>query len=204
MRDSLHTPVLIEEVVKYLKIQQTGTYIDCTLGTGGHSLEILKRNPDAKVIAFDLDEKSLIQAKERLKPYADRVKLYHSDFRYMPDLKIDFKEVKAILIDLGISSFQLDCPERGFSYNQEGPLDMRMDLRNNCTASKIINKYSEHHLAQLFYDFGELRQARRIAREIVSKRKIKEITTTTELLKITETSKRKNPSCSQSFSSTAD
>jgi len=186
MRNSLHTPVLIEEVVKYLQIQRKGTYIDCTLGTGGHSLEILKRNPDAKVIAFDLDEKSLLKATERLKPYIDRVKLYHSDFRYMPDLKLDFEEVKAILIDLGISSFQLDCPERGFSYNQEGPLDMRMDLRNNYTASKLINKYSEHHLAKIFYDFGELRQARRIAREIVSKRKIKKITTTTELLKITE------------------
>jgi 16S rRNA (cytosine1402-N4)-methyltransferase len=135
---------------------------------------------------LDLDEQSLLLAKERLLSYTDRVELYHSDFRYLPEIELDFNQVRGILLDLGISSYHLESPDRGFSYNKKGPLDMRMDLRNKRTAAKIVNTCSESKLAQIFYDFGELRQARRLAKEIVSRRKIKKIETTTDLLQIVE------------------
>lgn len=186
MNGNGHIPVLLEEALDYLDVKRDGVYVDCTLGLGGHALEIIKRNPKAILIAFDIDEKSLLKAKEKLEPYADRVKLYHSDFRYLPDLKIDFSKIRGVLLDLGISSFQLDSPERGFSFNREGPLDMRMDFRNKTTAHKIINKYSEYRLAKIFYEYGELRQARRLAKEIVSRRKAKKIETTTQLCRIVE------------------
>lgn len=186
MNGNVHIPVLVEEVMDYLDVKRKGIYVDCTLGLGGHAVEILKRNPDACLIGFDIDEKSLLKAKEKLEPYADRVELYHSDFRYLPDLNIDFSSIIGILLDLGISSFQLGSPERGFSFNQEGPLDMRMDLRNKVTASKIVNKYSEYRLVQIFKEYGELKQAKRLAREIVSRRKTKKIETTTQLRRLVE------------------
>lgn len=186
MRSSLHVPVLLEETMDFLGVNREGIYVDCTIGLGGHALELLKQNPKAKLVGFDLDEQSLLKTKERLKPYADRVELYHSDFRYLPDLELDIAKVKGILLDLGLSSYHLDSPERGFSYNKQGPLDMRMDLRNKTTAAKLVNKSSEGRLAQIFFDFGELRQARRLAKEIVSRRKVKKFETTTELLSIVE------------------
>jgi len=186
MNGNGHIPVLLEEALQYLQIKREGTYVDCTLGLGGHTLEILKRNPKAILIGFDIDEESLLTAKEKLEPYADRVSLYHSDFRYLPDLKIDFSEIRGILLDLGMSSFQLDSPERGFSYSREGPLDMRMDLRNKTTAHKIINKLPERRLSQIFHEYGELRQARRLAREIVTRRKTQKIETTTQLCRTVE------------------
>jgi len=181
-----HIPVLLKDVLEFLEVQREGVYIDCTLGLGGHSLEILQINPKAHVIGFDIDEKSLILAKERLQPFADRLSLYHSDFRYIPDLNINFSEIRGILIDLGMSSFQLDSPERGFSYLHDGPLDMRMDQRNKITASKVINKYSEPKLAHIFRDYGELRQAKRLAHEIVSRRKRDKIETTQHLFRVIE------------------
>jgi 16S rRNA (cytosine1402-N4)-methyltransferase len=186
MRNSLHVPVLLEETMDFLGVNREGIYIDCTIGLGGHALELLRQNPKAKLLGFDLDEESLLKTKERLKPYADRVELYHSDFRYLPDLDLDFSHVRGILLDLGLSSYHLDSPERGFSYNKLGPLDMRMDQRNKTTAAKLVNKSSESRLAQIFYDFGELRQARRLAKEIASRRKVKKIETTTDLLQIVE------------------
>jgi 16S rRNA (cytosine1402-N4)-methyltransferase len=186
MIESSHVPVLLEEVMYYLGIKREGIYVDCTIGLGGHSLEILKRNPHAKVIGLDVDEMSLLKARDVLSPFTERVELYHSDFRHLSDLQIDFSSVSGLLLDLGISSFQLDTPERGFSFNQEGPLDMRMDLRKKFTAAKIIEKYSEHKLADVFHRHGELRQARRLAREIASRRKVKKIQGTTELRKLVE------------------
>lgn len=188
-----HIPVLLEETMAYLNIEREGIYIDCTIGLAGHAFQIVKRNPKAILIGFDIDERSLLEAKKRLKPYADRVKLYHSDFRYMPELKIDFSHIRGTLLDLGLSSFQLDSPQRGFSFNHEGPLDMRMDFRNKITASKIINNYSEYKLAQLFHEYGEFRQAKRLAKEIVSKRKIKKIETTSQLRHIVEGISRWRP-----------
>jgi 16S rRNA (cytosine1402-N4)-methyltransferase len=186
MIGSSHIPVLLEEVMEYLDIGRTGVYVDCTIGLGGHASEILKRNQESKVLGFDIDEQALLQTRDRLQPFADRVELFHSDFRHLPDLDTDFAGVRGILLDLGFSSFQLNKPERGFSFSLEGPLDMRMDLRNKITASKILHKYSERKLAGLFRDYGELRQARVLAREIVSRRKIKKWETTTELRRVVE------------------
>jgi 16S rRNA (cytosine1402-N4)-methyltransferase len=185
MRDD-HISVLLEEVLEYLDADRKGIFVDCTLGPAGHAIELLKRNPGAEVMGFDIDESSLLIAKERLKAYAGRVELLHSDFRYLPDLKMDFSRVRGILLDLGLSSFQLDSPQRGFSHSHEGPLDMRMDLRNKTTASKILNRYSEHKLADIFFEYGELRRAKKLAREIVSRRKREKIETTTELRRIVE------------------
>ena len=186
MKGNGHIPVLLEEVLEYLDIKREGIYIDCTIGLGGHAYEIVNRNPKTSLIGFDIDEASLLKAKEKLQPFADRVELYHSDFRYLPDIKIDFSKIRGVLLDLGMSSFQLDSPERGFSFNREGPLDMRMDPRNKITAYKIINKYSEYRLNQIFHEYGELRQARRLAREIVSRRKVKKFETTTQLCQTVE------------------
>ena len=193
MNSNHHIPVLLEEVMDYLNIQREGIYVDCTVGLGGHALQILKRNPQATLIGFDIDELSLLKCKQTLEPYAERVTLYHSDFRYLPDLKIEFSEISGVLLDLGLSSFQLDSPERGFSFNQEGPLDMRMDQRNKMSASKIINKYSESKLAQLFKDYGEFRQANRLARTIISRRKVDKIENTTQLRRIVEEITRWRP-----------
>jgi len=186
MRSILHVPVLLEEALHYLGVMREGIYVDCTIGLGGHALKILERNPEAKLVGFDLDEESLHIAKERLNDYAERVELYHSDFRYLPDLTIDFSQVRGILLDLGISSLHLDSPERGFSYLKTGPLDMRMDQRSKTTAEKIVNKYSEPRLAGILRDYGELRQAKRLAKEIVTRRKMTKINTTTQLFKIVE------------------
>jgi 16S rRNA (cytosine1402-N4)-methyltransferase len=181
-----HVPVLLTEVLNYLDARREGIYIDCTIGLAGHALEILKANPKAELIGFDIDQAALLEAKKKLKPYAERAQLYHSDFRYLPELDIDFSAVRGLLLDLGLSSFQLDSPERGFSFNLEGPLDMRMDLRNKTTAFKIIDTYPEPKLGHLFQQYGELRQARRLAREIVSRRKANKIETTADLRRIIE------------------
>lgn len=186
MIGSSHIPVLLEEVMEYLDVRRAGVYIDCTIGLGGHALEILKRSEESKIIGFDIDEQALLLTRDRLQPYAERVHLYHADFRQLPDQDTDFSAVKGILLDLGFSSFQLDSPERGFSFNREGPLDMRMDTRNKTTASKILNKYSEIRLAEIFRDYGEIHQARILAREVVSRRKIKQWEITTELRRLVE------------------
>lgn len=186
MSGGVHIPVLLEDVLSYLHADRKGIYLDCTLGLGGHALAILQHNPSAIVYGFDLDEKALLIAKKNLQDFSDRIELYHSDYRYLLDLDLDFSQVRGVLLDLGVSSLQLDSPERGFSFNQEGPLDMRMDLRNNTTAEKIVNKYSEPKLAQVFFEYGELRQSKRLARAIVSKRKINKIETTTQLFTIVE------------------
>ena len=186
MSDKGHIPVLLEEVLEFLDPSRPGVYVDCTVGLAGHSRAILEKNPRASLIGLDLDETSLLEARKNLAPFADRVRLFHSDFRYLPDLDVDFTAVRGVLADLGISSFQLDSPERGFSFSHEGPLDMRMDFRNKTTALKIIGQSSEARLAEIFREYGELRQARQLAREIVSRRKVRKIETTTQLSRIIE------------------
>jgi len=181
-----HTPVLLEESLAYLNIERPGIYIDGTIGLAGHSLEILRRNPQAEIIGLDLDEASLLEARQRLKDFAKRVKLLQADFRSLPDLALDFQEVRGLLLDLGLSSFQLDNPERGFSFNREGPLDMRFDTRLKTTAAKILEKYPENQLGRILAQYGELKQARRLAKEIVSRRKSQPLTTTTQLRRLVE------------------
>jgi 16S rRNA (cytosine1402-N4)-methyltransferase len=181
-----HIPVLLDEALGYLDTEREGVYIDCTLGLGGHALKILKSNPRAQLIGFDRDESSLTAAQDNLQTFSDRIQLFHADFRVLPDLDINFTQVRGVMVDLGISSFQLDNAQRGFSFSQDGPLDMRLDLRSKTTAARILEKYSEPKLAQVFRDFGELRQAKKLASSIVSRRKIKKIESTTQLFQIVE------------------
>jgi 16S rRNA (cytosine1402-N4)-methyltransferase len=186
MSEGRHVPVLLEETLALLDIQRAGTYIDGTIGLAGHASEILKRNPKARLVGLDLDEQALLKSREVLRPYAGRVELYHADFRYLLDLDIDFAGVRGILFDLGMSSFQLDAPERGFSHSQDGPLDMRMDVRSKLTAAKILDKYSEAKLAHIFREYGELKQAGKLARQIASIRRTRKIESTVQLRNIVE------------------
>jgi 16S rRNA (cytosine1402-N4)-methyltransferase len=186
MTEKGHTPVLPTEVIAFLDAGRAGVYIDCTLGLAGHALAILEKNPRSRLIGLDRDGLSLEIARGRLEPYGERVTLYQTDFRDLADLEIPFEKVRGVLIDLGISSFQLDAPERGFSYAREGPLDMRMDLRTRTTAAKILHTYPEQRLAEIFAEFGELTQTRRLAREIVHLRKLGRLETTGDLRVLVE------------------
>ncbi|HAR35585.1 MAG TPA: 16S rRNA (cytosine(1402)-N(4))-methyltransferase RsmH [Acidobacteria bacterium] len=188
MKDYGHRPVLVEETLAYLQASRAGVYIDCTIGLGGHALEILRRNPGARIIGLDLDELSLQAAAERLARYKDRVKLFQVDFREMLDFQdlVPWGEVRGVLVDLGISSFQLDNPERGFSFNLEGPLDMRIDTRQKTTAEKILMTYPEGRLAEVFKKYGELHHTRQLARKIATQRKLGLLKTTTDLKKLVE------------------
>lgn len=186
MTEKGHCPVLPTEVLEFLDAGREGTYVDCTLGLAGHAVAILERNPRSRLIGIDRDGASLEKAKERLKDHAGRVKLFHADFKCLPELGIPFKKVRGVLVDLGISSFQLDSPERGFSHTHEGPLDMRMDLRSKTTAGKILHGYPEQRLAEVFAKYGELAQTRRLAREIAHLRKLGRLETTGDLRVLVE------------------
>ncbi len=188
-----HVPVLLEEALRQLDSGRAGTYIDGTLGMGGHSLEILRRNPRASVIGFDRDEASLRKAGQRLAEFGDRVRLYHGDFKEIPGLGLDLGKVRGVLLDLGISSAQLDEPGRGFSFNADGPLDMRMDLRTKATAAAILEKYPEARLDEMFRAYGELPHTRRLAREIVTRRKLHPFETTAQLRRLVEEIYRWHP-----------
>jgi 16S rRNA (cytosine1402-N4)-methyltransferase len=181
MTENGHLPVLPTEVIEFLDAGREGVYVDCTLGLAGHALAILERNPRARLIGLDRDGQSLEIARDRLKPYAKRVTLYQADFKDLAGLDIPFAKVRGILADLGISSFQLDSPERGFSYMHEGPLDMRVDRRTKTTAAKILHTYPEQKLAEMFARYGELAQTRRLAREIVHLRKLGHLEMTGDL-----------------------
>lgn len=186
MTDKGHRPVLLEEALAFLDAGREGLYIDATLGLAGHALAILERNPRARLVGLDRDELSLREAGRRLEPYASRVKLFQTDFKALDSLAVDFGEVRGVLLDLGISSFQLDSPDRGFSFSREGPLDMRMDLRSRTTAAKVLHSYPEARLAELFAAYGELGQTRRLAREIVHLRKLGRLETTADLRELVE------------------
>lgn len=186
MTEKGHCPVLTSDVLEFLNVGREGTYVDCTLGLAGHAVAILERNPRASLVGLDRDELSLRRARDILTPFARRVRLFHSDFKLLPELGLDFREVRGVLADLGMSSFQLDSPERGFSFSLDGPLDMRMDLRSKVTAGKVLHTYSEPKLAELFEAYGELPHSRRLAREIVRLRKLGRVETTSDLRRIVE------------------
>jgi len=186
MTEKGHCPVLLSDVLEFLNVEREGLYIDCTLGLAGHAVAILERNPRASLVGLDRDEISLRQAREKLKPFGGRVRLFHSDFKFLPELGIEFRDVRGILADLGMSSFQLDSPERGFSFSQGGPLDMRMDQRGRITAGKVLCTYPEPKLADLFETYGELPHSRMLAREIVRLRKLGRVETTSDLRRIVE------------------
>lgn len=189
--DFKHYSVLLPETIEQLHIKEDGIYVDGTLGGGGHSYEIAKRLTTGRLIGIDQDYDALEAAGERLRPFADRVTLVHSNYEAMVarvhELGID--KVDGILLDLGVSSFQLDTPERGFSYMvEDAPLDMRMDQDNPMTAADIVNDYSEEDLYRIIRDYGEDRFAKNIAKNIVKERQKERITRAGQLNQIIERS----------------
>lgn len=181
-----HISVLLNEVIDGLKINETGIYVDCTLGGAGHSSEIIKKiNKNGRLIGIDQDTEALNAAKEKLKAY-DNVTYVHNNFTniesILNDLKLD--NVDGILMDLGVSSYQLDNEERGFSYMKDAQLDMRMDREAELTAYEVINEYSEEKLYKIIRDYGEEKFASRIAKFIVDRRQNNTINSTLELVNI--------------------
>ena len=182
-----HTPVMLKEVVEALNIKANGRYIDCTVGGGGHSYEIAKRLKDGILYCFDRDSEALETSKKHLSEFGDKVKFFKANFKDAPTL-IEGK-VDGILIDLGVSSHQIDEGERGFSFLHNGRLDMRMGQDENIlTAYDIVNSYSEEELKNLFYKYGEEEFSKQIAKNIVLARADKKIETTFELRDIIENS----------------
>jgi len=180
---AVHKPVLLQEVLHYLIGDKEGIYVDCTIGEGGHSEAILAQlSSDGKLIGLDKDGEQLERARDRLKKYEDRCWLLKSDFQELPAMldlhNIDL--VNGILMDLGVSLYQLSKPERGFSFQLDGPLDMRFDQSSKPTAAELINCLSQKELSEIISRFGQEPWARRIAKTIVANRKKKKIETTKE------------------------
>ena len=180
-----HTSVLLNESIELLNVKDGGIYVDGTLGGGGHSEAILKK-ANCRLIGIDRDDDALKAAGERLKPYGDRVTLVKSNFKdivsVLDNLGID--KIDGCILDLGVSSYQLDTVERGFSYQHSAPLDMRMDQNQYTSAFNIVNEYSVKELTRIFRDYGEEKWAPRIAQYIVSEREKGSINTTGELVEI--------------------
>ena len=183
MNEFRHVSVLLSECIDALAIKPEGTYVDCTLGGGGHSLEIVKRLTVGRLIAIDRDGDALSAAGQRLAEYRDKITFVKDNFenlaaviaKYAPD------GVDGVLFDLGVSSYQLDTGERGFSYHADAPLDMRMDRDSDFSAYDVVNTYSCADLARIIRDYGEERYASRIASAIVKRRELQPIETTLEL-----------------------
>ncbi|MBD5100174.1 MAG: 16S rRNA (cytosine(1402)-N(4))-methyltransferase RsmH [Clostridiales bacterium] len=185
-----HKSVMLDECIQGLDIKPEGIYLDCTLGGGGHSLEIVKRLTGGRLIAVDKDEEALASAKKRLKEYEDKITYIHDDFKNVIE-RLDEQGVDrldGVLIDLGVSSYQLDNSERGFSYNADAPLDMRMDRGQYLSAYNVVNEYDEERLADIIWKYGEDKLSRKIAKNIAEKRKAQPISTTAQLAEIVENS----------------
>jgi 16S rRNA (cytosine1402-N4)-methyltransferase len=179
-----HRPVLLAESLELLAVRPGGFYVDGTLGLGGHAAEVLKRSaPDGRLLGIDRDGETLEEARSALLPFSERARLLHGDYREIPAL-LEGERADGILLDLGLSSAQLDSPERGFSFRSEGPLDMRMDRSRGETAAEVVNRTPERELADLIYRLSEERASRRIARAIVEARRRARIETTTALAEI--------------------
>ena len=179
-----HIPVMVEEVMIFLRCEPGRTYVDATLGGGGHASEILRRTtPDGVIIGMEWDEDALMEARNGLMPFGERVKIFRENFVSLPDL-IEGESVDGILLDLGLSSFQVEKEERGFSFKGEGPLDMRMDQRMHHTASDIVNRLSLKELEYILFQYGEERWARKISRAIIREREREPIETTQTLRRI--------------------
>ncbi|AVP36834.1 16S rRNA (cytosine(1402)-N(4))-methyltransferase RsmH [Staphylococcus felis] len=180
-----HISVLLKETVDQLNINPDGIYVDCTLGGAGHSLYLLSQlSEQGRLIAFDQDTTAIEHAKEKLKDYSDKVTFVHRNFRdlnqVLDDLNID--KVDGILYDLGVSSPQLDVPERGFSYHYDAKLDMRMDQTQPLSAYEVVNEWSYEALVKIFFRYGEEKFSKQIARRIETKRQERPITTTFDLV----------------------
>lgn len=187
-----HLPVMLEECMEGLNLKSGGIYFDGTVGGGGHSYEILNRtSPDGRLIATDLDDDAIAAATERLKEFEGRFVLYKSnykDFEKVFELS-NVDKIDGALLDFGVSSYQLDCKERGFSYlKADAPLDMRMDAGSLLTAEKILNEYSEKEISDILYLYGEERFARQIAANVVRARAKERLETCGQFVKIIENS----------------
>ena len=183
----VHKSIMLEEVIESLAIKPNGIYVDGTLGGAGHSSEIVKRlGEDGRLIGIDQDGEAIEAATKRLKPYKDKVTIVRSNYAQMKEVLRDLgiHKVDGILLDLGVSSYQLDNAERGFTYREDVPLDMRMDQRQKMTARDIVNDYSESELYRVIRDYGEDRFAKNIAKHIVAERTKGPIETTGQLNEI--------------------
>jgi 16S rRNA (cytosine1402-N4)-methyltransferase len=183
----IHKPVMINEVLEILNVKPGGRYIDCTLGNGGHSRAILEASsPDGILVGIDMDSTAIERAKINLSQYKDRIIIIQGNFSNLSSLvsSTGILKFNSILFDLGISSVQLGTLERGFSFNLDGPLDMRMDKTIPITAYQVVNSYSLEKLYDIFWNLGEERSARLIAKSIVDYRKKKEISSTKELAEL--------------------
>ncbi|MDO5564999.1 MAG: 16S rRNA (cytosine(1402)-N(4))-methyltransferase RsmH [Eubacteriales bacterium] len=185
-----HYSVLLDESIEGLNIFENGIYVDCTLGYGGHSSEILKRIKRGFIFAFDQDIDAINYSTKRLSEIGNNFEIINSNFKNLREnlLKRNIKGVDGILFDLGVSSPQLDCTERGFSYHNDARLDMRMDKSNEISAYEIVNNYSFEELTNIFFKYGEEQYSRSIAKNIVKKRTEKPIETTLELVDIIKAS----------------
>ena len=182
-----HVSVLLDEVIVGLNIKPDGIYVDGTLGGAGHSSEVAKRlTAGGRLIGIDRDESAIAAASKRLEPYKDRVTIVRDNYLNTLDIleELGIDRIDGMLLDLGVSSYQFDEGERGFSYREDAPLDMRMDQRDELTAFTVVNEYTENELFRLIRDYGEDQFAKNIAKHIVRNRAVKPIETTLELAEI--------------------
>ena len=189
---------MVDEIISYLAPEKLKTYVDCTFGQGGYSKKILE-NTNCNIIAIDRDKDAIEHAKLLKKKYPKNFIFCVNNFSRLDQVlkKNDIKKIDGLIFDLGISNTQLNNPSRGFSFSNNGPLDMRMDIENlDLTAQKIINEFDQHNLSDIFYYYGEEKNSRQIARKIIEFRKKKEISTTfelVELIKKVNSYKKKHP-----------
>lgn len=177
----MHIPVLVNEVAKLLRVEWGGIFFDGTVGLGGHSSAILKASADNYLYGTDRDHESLELARENLKPFAGRFALFCVDFRSLESLPLEIESIDGFLFDLGVSSFQLDNPAKGFSYASPAPLDMRMDQAQKVSAADVVNQYSHRELCAVLRRYGEFKSPARIVEQIIFHRKEKKIENTEEL-----------------------
>lgn len=185
--DFHHVPVLLRQTLDALAIQPDGIYVDCTLGGAGHASEIAARlGPNGCLIGLDQDESALRAAAEHLKPFGDRVQLVKTNFAEIAAVieRLGVGPVSGVLMDIGVSSHQLDEAERGFSFHQDAPLDMRMDRDNPTSAAMVVNEWSEAELSRIIWEYGEEKWSRRLAQFIVKARATAPLTTTGELVAV--------------------
>jgi len=182
-----HFPVMVNEIISFIRPQNNGIYLDCTFGQGGYTKAIFKESENANIVAIDQDSEAKIFVEEISKEFKNNFFFFCNKFSEIDTVikKIDQDQFDGILLDLGMSNTQLNNPSRGFSFEKDGPLDMRMDFNNNkLTAKEIINNYSERDLANIFYYYGEEKNSRKIAKQIINSREKASINTTSELSKI--------------------
>ena len=182
-----HKSVLLEETIDSLNIKPDGIYVDGTLGGGGHASQVCQRlNSHGRLIGIDQDGAAILAASQRLKEYEDKVLIVRSNYQEIKQVlkELGIQKADGIYLDLGVSSYQFDTAERGFSYRADAPLDMRMDLRRTETAADIVNEYSEMDLYHIIRDYGEEKFAKNIAKHVVKARQEKRIETTGELVEI--------------------